>query len=79
MNCHECDENPHRKQSRGVNCWSCGAATQLDISARLAEKFSRCRAGTDYFGFFGLPRKLTIDPAQLEAAISPAELEAASG
>ena len=32
----------------------------------LAERFSRLPRGADYFAFFGLPRKLTIDLAELE-------------
>jgi molecular chaperone HscB len=49
-----------------VICWSCGAATSDAHFCAACGKIQPLRRDTDYFAFFGLPRKLRIDPAELE-------------
>ena len=46
------------------SCWSCGAMR----AAHFCESCGRVQppAPVDYFAFFGLPRKLTVDVPQLE-------------
>ena len=48
-------------------CWSCGASAAGEHFCAACGKIQPLPAGTDYFAFFELPQKLTIDPAALEA------------
>src|SRR6201987_46471 len=50
----------------GVNCWSCRAPVAGAHFCAACGKIQPLPQETDYFGFFGWPRKLTIDPALLE-------------
>jgi molecular chaperone HscB len=47
-------------------CWSCGAHTGTAHFCAACKKIQPLAPGTDYFAFFGLPRKLRIDSADLE-------------
>jgi len=49
-----------------TNCWSCSAVTGGAHFCAACGKIQPFPAGGDYFGFFGLPRKLTIDASALE-------------
>jgi len=50
--------------SSGAQCWSCGAMR----AAHFCESCGKVQppAPTDYFSFFGLPRKLNLNLAELE-------------
>ena len=48
-------------------CWSCAAAFPGGHFCPACAKVQPLPAGADYFAFFGLPQKLTLDPAWLEA------------
>jgi molecular chaperone HscB len=50
----------------GSNCWSCKAPVDGAHFCLACGKIQPLPQETDYFGFFGWPRKLTIDPALLE-------------
>jgi molecular chaperone HscB len=50
----------------GHACWSCGATTDSALFCAACGKIQPPARGTDYFAFFGLPRKLRIDIADLE-------------
>jgi molecular chaperone HscB len=50
----------------GANCWSCNAPVTAAHFCASCGKILPLPPGTDYFGFFGCPQKLTIDPALLE-------------
>src|SRR5579862_23842 len=50
----------------GANCWSCNAPVAATHFCASCSKIQPLPPGTDYFGFFGWPQKLTIDPAVLE-------------
>jgi molecular chaperone HscB len=47
-------------------CWSCGAASGGGHFCASCGKIQPLPAGVNYFGFFGLPRKLGIGPDELE-------------
>jgi molecular chaperone HscB len=47
-------------------CWSCKAPVDGAHFCASCGKVQPLPPGTDYFGFFGWPQKLTIDPASLE-------------
>ncbi len=47
-------------------CWSCSAATGGAHFCAACGKIQPVPRGTDYFAFFGLPKKLTLDLADLE-------------
>lgn len=47
-------------------CWSCSAATGGAHFCPACGKIQPLPPGADYFTFFGLPQKLTLDPAELE-------------
>ncbi|MGO9641009.1 MAG: Fe-S protein assembly co-chaperone HscB [Candidatus Acidiferrales bacterium] len=47
-------------------CWSCGAAASGEHFCSACGKIQPLPRETDYFAFFGLPRKLVIDAAGLE-------------
>jgi molecular chaperone HscB len=48
------------------SCWSCGAAADNALFCAACGKIQSPARGTDYFAFFGLPRKLKIDVVDLE-------------
>jgi molecular chaperone HscB len=50
----------------GANCWSCKAPVAGAHFCASCGKIQPLPPGTDYFGYFGWPQKLTIDPALLE-------------
>jgi molecular chaperone HscB len=54
------------KPATGTNCWSCQAPVAGAHFCTSCGKIQPLPPGTDYFGFFGWPQKLTIDPALLE-------------
>lgn len=49
-------------------CWSCGTALETERAAHFCESCGKVQppAPSDYFNFFGLPRKLNLDLAALE-------------
>jgi molecular chaperone HscB len=47
-------------------CWSCQAATGGEHFCPACGKIQPLPRGRDYFAFFGLPRKLRLDAAELE-------------
>ncbi len=47
-------------------CWSCGAAPDSAHFCLTCGKIQPLSGGPDYFAFFGLPRKLRVDSADLE-------------
>jgi molecular chaperone HscB len=49
-----------------TNCWNCSAATGGSNFCPSCGKIQPLARGADYFAFFGLPQKLTIDLATLE-------------
>jgi len=49
-----------------ARCWSCKAPVVGGHFCASCGKIQPLPPGTDYFGFFGWPQKLTIDPALLE-------------
>jgi molecular chaperone HscB len=49
-----------------TQCWSCQAPTAGAHFCPACGKIQPLPAGTDYFAFFGLPQKLTIEGASLE-------------
>ena len=49
-----------------VACWSCSAATGGAHFCPACGKIQPLPRGADYFAFFGLPRKLALDLADLE-------------
>jgi molecular chaperone HscB len=57
------------KRAEGVpvtSCWNCKGAVSGTHFCGACGKIQPLPAGMDYFAFFGLPRKLTIEPAALE-------------
>lgn len=63
---------PSRPGSVLLTCWECRAETAAQQEAaagllcRECGKLQPLPSGTDYFGFFGLPKKLGLDAAALE-------------
>jgi molecular chaperone HscB len=60
---------PQTKRAEGVpdsSCWNCKGAVSAAHFCGACGKIQPLPAGMDYFAFFALPRKLTIDPAALE-------------
>src|ERR1700728_4308552 len=56
-------------QTEGIpvtSCWNCRAAVTGAHFCAACGKVQPLAAGTSYFAFFGLPQKLTIEPASLE-------------
>lgn len=58
------DETGH---ASGTKCWKCQAATTATHFCTACGKIQPLPAGTDYFAFFGLPEKLSLDSGQLES------------
>jgi molecular chaperone HscB len=50
-----------------VKCWSCQAPATGAHFCPACGKIQPLPPGADFFAFFGLPQKLSIDPATLEA------------
>jgi len=57
---------PSTTVTTSANCRSCSAATGGAHFCPSCGKIQRLPKGADYFAFFGLPRKLTLDLATLE-------------
>src|SRR5271163_3628023 len=56
-------------QAEGIpvsSCWNCRAAVTGAHFCASCGKVQPLPAGASYFAFFGLPQKLTIEPASLE-------------
>jgi len=53
--------------SASAECWSCKSQLDGRHFCPACGKIQPLSAGADYFAFFGLPQKLTIDPSALEA------------
>ena len=56
-------------QAEGIpvtSCWNCRAAVTGAHFCAACGKVQPLPAGASYFAFFGLPQKLTIEPASLE-------------
>ena len=49
-----------------IACPHCGARTASAHFCAECERVLPVQAGTDYFAFFGLPRRLRLDEAELE-------------
>src|SRR5258708_7511605 len=57
---------PSTTVATSTNCWSCSAETGGAHFCPSCGKIQPLPNGTDYFAFFGMPRKLTIDLETLE-------------
>src|ERR1700681_4203932 len=57
---------PFITAATSLTCWNCSAATSGAHFCPACGKIQPLPRGADYFAFFGLPRKLTIDLDQLE-------------
>lgn len=57
-----------REVATSAHCWSCGASFEEQKAAHFCESCGKVQppAPTDFFSYFGLPRKLNIDAAKLE-------------
>src|SRR6202030_971234 len=53
-------------EAASLTCWNCSAATGGAHFCPSCGKIQPLPRGADYFAFFGLPRKLTIDLTDLE-------------
>mgnify|MGYP001570564252 CR=1 FL=1 len=53
-------------KTRAGACWECGAAFGAEHFCPACGKIQTQRAEQDYFSFFGLSRKLVVDPDLLE-------------
>ncbi len=51
----------------GTKCWNCQSTSTGTHFCSACGKIQPLPAGTDYFAFFGLPEKLSLDSAQLES------------
>jgi len=58
------DETDHAPSAK---CWNCQAAVAGAHFCTACGKIQPLPAGTDYFAFFGLPEKLSLDATQLES------------
>lgn len=54
------------KQETANACWSCKAAANAELFCPQCGKIQPVERGTDFFGFFGLPRRLNLDREELE-------------
>src|SRR5882672_7821434 len=57
---------PSTTVTTSANCWNCSAATDGAHFCPACGKIQPLQRGADYFAFFGMPRKLTLDLATLE-------------
>lgn len=53
---------------RELHCWNCGAVASGAHFCPSCGKIQPLPPGTDYFAFFGLPRRLGLDAHALEAS-----------
>ncbi len=60
------DARASSKDNTSVACQYCGAQTTGAHFCRECEKVLPVAAGTDFFSFFSLPRRLRLDEAELE-------------
>jgi molecular chaperone HscB len=58
------DETDH---ASGTKCWNCQATSTGTHFCPACSKIQPLPPGADYFAFFGLPEKLSLDDAQLES------------
>jgi molecular chaperone HscB len=58
------DETGHADSAK---CWNCKTAVTGTHFCAACGKIQPLPAGTDYFAFFGLPEKLSLDDTQLES------------
>jgi molecular chaperone HscB len=58
------DETGHASSTK---CWNCQAPSAGTHFCPACGKIQPLPAGTDYFAFFSLPEKLSLDAAQLES------------
>lgn len=54
-------------RSAGTKCWNCQAPVAETHFCAACGKIQSLPEGTDYFAFFGLQEKLSLDSTQLEA------------
>jgi molecular chaperone HscB len=64
MNATMPSKNPPAPDAR--TCWSCHATTASEHFCPSCGKIQPLPSGADYFSFFGMPRKLRLDSANLE-------------
>ena len=57
---------PSTTVTTSANCWNCSAATGGAHFCPACGKIQPLPKGADYFAFFGMPQKLTLDLATLE-------------
>src|SRR6202166_4339265 len=57
---------PTTTVTTSANCWSCSASTSGAHFRPACGKIQPLSKGADYFAFFGLPQKLTVDLDTLE-------------
>ena len=57
---------PSTTVTTSANCWSCSAATDNAHFCPACGKIQPLPRDADYFAFFGVPRKLTLDLATIE-------------
>jgi molecular chaperone HscB len=57
---------PSTTVTTSANCWSCSVATGGAHFCPACGKIQPLPRGADYFAFFGVPRKLTLDLETLE-------------
>jgi molecular chaperone HscB len=62
---------PSTMAATSAACWNCSAATGGAQFCPACGKIQPLPPGADYFAFFSLPQKLTIDPAELEQKFHP--------
>ena len=60
-------ERDETGQASGRKCWNCQAAVTGTHFCAACGKIQPLPAGADYFAFFGLPEKLSLDDTQLES------------
>jgi molecular chaperone HscB len=53
-------------QSAGLKCWACQAPASGGHFCAVCGKIQPLPAGMDYFAFFGLPQKLSLDEGSFE-------------
>jgi len=58
--------SPSTTVTTSANCWSCAVSTAGARFCPACGKIQPLARGADYFAFFGLPRKLSLDADALE-------------
>jgi molecular chaperone HscB len=64
---HKHDTGPRELQMARSMCWHCQSEVSGEYFCERCVKVQPVSKDTDYFTCFGFPRRLTIDPAKLEA------------